>query len=197
MYSLTTNEQLAELGEELKDRFGQHPVELQNLLGAVRVRLTAGELGFSKVVVGRESVDLEFLPDSRKSFYESESFQVLMNEISHWKEPRLALTQPGKSLHLTARIHEKENQIEAAAGFLRALADSVNSVQSAHLVAATLPPDVRQALINASNQAYIAGMNHALIVGTIVLAVAAVFVILFLPAKIRHNDEIPVRAKSV
>ena len=125
MYSLTTNEQLAELGEELKDRFGQHPVELQHLLGAVRVRLTAGELGFSKVVVGRESVEIEFPPETRKSFYESESFQVLMNEISHWKEPRLALTQPGKTLRLTARLHDKESQIEAAAGFLRALADSV------------------------------------------------------------------------
>jgi hypothetical protein len=34
------------------------------------------------------------------------------------------------------------------------------------------------------------GMDHALIVGAVVLAIAALFVTIFLPSQIRHHEDI-------
>ena len=129
MYVLTTHEQLLELGEELKDRFGPHPVELRHLLDAVRVRLMAGALGFKKVAVGKMSVDVEFPPDTQKTFYEGKDFQILMNEISSWKDTPLSLVQTEKALRLTARFPGKEDLIVAAAGFFERLADRIKNVR--------------------------------------------------------------------
>jgi EmrB/QacA subfamily drug resistance transporter len=78
------------------------------------------------------------------------------------------------------------------------LALSENSVQGAHQVAQTLGnAALAQTLTNLSNQAYVLGMQHALIVGVIVLLGAAVFTLRFLPATVRRQEEQPVGNSEV
>ena len=130
MYALSTHEQLQELGEELKDRFGTHPIQVQNLFNAVRVRLVAASLGFRKGLMGKHTIEIEFPPDSDTAFYESPTFQRLTNEISSWKDKNVRLKQDEKVLKLVVRFVEgqtAENPIEAAIRFLRDLETTVKS----------------------------------------------------------------------
>jgi hypothetical protein len=71
------------------------------------------------------------------------------------------------------------------------LATSQSSVEGAHLVAAALNnPDVAHSLITTANQAYVVGMNQALIVGAFVLIGASLFALRFLPAQVRRSEEV-------
>ncbi len=73
------------------------------------------------------------------------------------------------------------------------LASSENSVQAAHLVAAALTnSDTAHSLISAADQAYVVGMNQALIFGAIVLIAASLFVLRFLPSQVRKSEEMAV-----
>jgi hypothetical protein len=70
---------------------------------------------------------------------------------------------------------------------------SQSSVQAAHIVAATMSnANAAQSLISAADQAYVTGMNQALIVGAAVLAGASLFALRFLPSQVRRTEEVPV-----
>lgn len=121
MYALSTHEQLLELGEELKDRFGPYPPQVDSLLNAVRVRLAAANLGFKKVLMGKQRIEIEFPDDSEPSFYEGDGFQDLMTEISHWKSRGVHLKEESKSLRLIFELRDDRqlaDPIGAALGFL-------------------------------------------------------------------------------
>lgn len=110
LYSLSTEKELGEVAAELVDRFGEHPVEVQNLINLVRIRLKASALGFRKVNIDASGMQIEFPPESEKSFYESESFQNLMTFISTRRDRKTSLSQNGKSLTLASKF--KENNLE-------------------------------------------------------------------------------------
>jgi EmrB/QacA subfamily drug resistance transporter len=70
---------------------------------------------------------------------------------------------------------------------------SQNSVQAAHLVAASLSNSSAAAsLISAADQAYVDGMSQALIVGAVVLIGASLFALRFLPSQVLRTEEVPV-----
>jgi EmrB/QacA subfamily drug resistance transporter len=72
------------------------------------------------------------------------------------------------------------------------LALSQNSVQAAHIVAATMSnSSAAQSLISAADQAYVTGMSQALIVGAVVLIGASLFALRFLPSQVRRTEEVP------
>jgi transcription-repair coupling factor (superfamily II helicase) len=130
MYELSTHEQLLELGEELKDRFGPHPAQVRNLLNAVQVRLAAAAFGFRKVTMGRNNVEIEFPAESDTTFYESQKFQELMTEISHWKSRGVYLKQDDKLLKLILRLQDDDrvaDPIAAALNFFRELDQKLKS----------------------------------------------------------------------
>jgi transcription-repair coupling factor (superfamily II helicase) len=131
MYALTSAEQLAELGEELKDRFGPHPTEVQNLLNAVRVRLAAAKIGFTKVWMGKASVDIEFPPETATAFYEANDFQTLMTEISNWKGRNVFLKQDDKALKLTVKSSDNGSPIDAAIRLLNELSRRIKEASNA------------------------------------------------------------------
>jgi transcription-repair coupling factor (superfamily II helicase) len=93
LYGLQTEEQLREVADELKDRFGKYPEEVQNLFSVVSIRLTAGKIGFRKVTVSARELEADFPPESDTTFYESESFQSLMTVISRMKGKGSGLRQ--------------------------------------------------------------------------------------------------------
>ena len=70
------------------------------------------------------------------------------------------------------------------------LASSESSVEAAHIVAATLNNSTTaHSLITVADQAYVVGMNQALIVGAVVLIGAALFALRFLPSQVRRSEE--------
>jgi len=104
LYGLEKEEQLKEIAEELVDRFGAPPPEVELLYDVVRIRLTAGALGFRRVRISETEFEAEFPPESDTRFYESDDFQLLMTSISHMSGGVGGLRQEGSSLTFLAKF---------------------------------------------------------------------------------------------
>jgi transcription-repair coupling factor (superfamily II helicase) len=136
LYALQTDEQLREVAEELKDRFGKHPEEVMNLFAVVRIRLLAAKLGFRKVTISLREMEADFPPESEVRFYEGEAFQSLMTVISRMKGKGAGLRQAGTALKFYAKIDPNSRfPLESA---LRILANLLEN--RAALVTPAEPP---------------------------------------------------------
>jgi len=129
LYALQTEDQLREVAEELKDRFGKYPLEVQNLFSVVNIRLTAAKLGFKKVTVSPQDLEADFPPASDTGFYETESFQSLMTVISRMKGKGAGLRQTGNALKFFAKLdHHDEIPLESALLILNTLFENRNAI---------------------------------------------------------------------
>lgn len=124
LFALSTDEQLQEVRDEMLDRFGKFPGEIEHLFGMVRIRLTAATCGFVKVSIHGDLMEAGFPPESNTAFYESPRFQHLMTSISGMKKRGAALRQVGKVLKLTLSLGPLPNpsaKLDKALEFLREL----------------------------------------------------------------------------
>jgi transcription-repair coupling factor (superfamily II helicase) len=113
LYGVASREQLEEVGTELRDRFGPHPPEVENLFALILLKLAAQKIGFVKVSVTGVTMEADFPPESDTGFYGSELFQSLMTGISGMRAAGVALKQTGKTLKLTARLRPGEELTHA------------------------------------------------------------------------------------
>jgi transcription-repair coupling factor (superfamily II helicase) len=113
LYKTIQEEELVSMREELKDRFGEYPEEVENLFQLVELRLLVSRAGFPKVSL-KENVLTITLPDeSNKQFYglpadqagetndDNSPFQRLMKKIAHEKKKDVQMKQVGKDLQLS------------------------------------------------------------------------------------------------
>ncbi|MGA9120414.1 MAG: transcription-repair coupling factor [Bacteroidota bacterium] len=98
LYALETEEQIREISDELRDRFGNPPDEVELLYDVVRIKLLAGKIGFRRVRISEKSLEAEFPPDSDTQFYESDDFQLLMTAVSRGSGRTSGLRQEGSTL---------------------------------------------------------------------------------------------------
>jgi transcription-repair coupling factor (superfamily II helicase) len=104
LYALSSTEQLLEVQEEMQDRFGRFPEETRNLFGMVRLRLAAAKIGFRKVSVKGNQLEADFPPESEKDFYEGETFQNIMTQISQMQKKTATLRQEGNTLKFRVQL---------------------------------------------------------------------------------------------
>jgi transcription-repair coupling factor (superfamily II helicase) len=102
LYSVATVEQLEEVALELKDRFGTHPSEVENLFAVIKIRLAAARLGFKKVNVSDGKMEIEFPPEIQKHFYDRKEVQHIMEHKAHEQSVEVSLKRVGKTLSLSA-----------------------------------------------------------------------------------------------
>lgn len=108
LYRARSEDELTGLREELRDRFGEYPVEVEHLFGLVALRLLASQCGFPKVML-RATTMVMTLPDaSVEEFYgtvndTNSPFQGIMHGISGGVIRNVQLRERGKelSLHFT------------------------------------------------------------------------------------------------
>ncbi len=103
LYGVKSPEQLKEIADEMRDRFGVLPTEVEHLLEVIRLKLAAGSVGFTRVNVSGNLVEIEFPPESTTRFYESELFQQMMARIGDMRAEGVSLRQEGGTLKLKAR----------------------------------------------------------------------------------------------
>ena len=109
LYKATTEEELRSMREELKDRFGEYPEEVENLFQLVELRMLTSRAGFPKVSL-KENVLTITLPDeSNKQFYgetseDNSPFQRLIKKIALEKRKDVQLKQAGKELTLQIKL---------------------------------------------------------------------------------------------
>ncbi len=117
LYKAQTLEDVQLLRDELKDRFGEYPEEVENLLLMVETKTIAGAIGLRKVELEGTEVRLLLPPTEDKLFYEGMEglvapFQRIMETISGMKNIQPRLKEEGTQLKLVATIGESASSRE-------------------------------------------------------------------------------------
>ncbi|MBS4029102.1 MAG: transcription-repair coupling factor [Ignavibacteriales bacterium] len=110
--SIHTENELQKFREELFDRFGKFPDEVEHLLQLVEIRITAAKIGFVKIEMKKEKLLFQFPDESNKEFYEGEVFQKIITRVGLSKNKKLRLQQNEKELKLEIFMPHAESGSE-------------------------------------------------------------------------------------
>jgi transcription-repair coupling factor (superfamily II helicase) len=109
LYSVASVDEIQAMRDELRDRFGEYPEEVENLFGVVELKTLASHIGFIKVELLRNQLSLFLPPPEEERFYESADgsippFQEIMAHMTDVRRYRAHLKQDGKQLKLLATL---------------------------------------------------------------------------------------------
>ncbi len=90
---------LTSFAEELKDRFGTVPQQVEELFTTIRCRSIAIELGFEKLILKKEQLRLYFISDPDSAYFQSDIFNHILNYIQT-RTNNARLKQVGKNFML-------------------------------------------------------------------------------------------------
>lgn len=80
--SCNTPQQLEEFKAMLKDRFGDIPLETEDLIQSLKLRWEASTLGFEKLILKNGKMLATFVSNPNHSFYKSPVFEKIINFIA-------------------------------------------------------------------------------------------------------------------
>ena len=81
MDNLKNEEELQQFAEQLKDRFGPLPRQVQELIISFRLRWLAEKMGLERLVIKSNKMIGYFIADPQSPFYETEVFTLVLNHI--------------------------------------------------------------------------------------------------------------------
>ncbi|PKH49891.1 transcription-repair coupling factor [Tenacibaculum sp. Bg11-29] len=81
--SLTKEEELVEFENQITDRFGEYPTQVQDLLDSVRIKWFAKELGLEKIILKQKRMIGYFVSDQQSGFYQTEGFTKMLKYVQH------------------------------------------------------------------------------------------------------------------
>ncbi len=110
--SLTSDEQLEQFAVQLKDRFGELPTQVWDLIEMIKLREIAKQLGFEKIVMKNSSFAAYFPDEKKQAYYQSELFSKILAFVQR-NAQRCKLKQTPKSLilgvqHIAGIAHAKK-----------------------------------------------------------------------------------------
>jgi transcription-repair coupling factor (superfamily II helicase) len=97
---IETEEELVDFENKLTDRFGKIPTPAEALLGIVRIKWPATDMGIEKILLKNNLLIANFVSDPESSFYRSPVFISLMNYVNR-KQKHMNVKQKGTKLSLT------------------------------------------------------------------------------------------------
>ncbi|RYZ39917.1 MAG: transcription-repair coupling factor, partial [Sphingobacteriales bacterium] len=98
---LESEEELQMFADELKDRFGPVPRQVEELFTTLRCRWMAKDLGFEKMILKNRQLRLYFISNPDSPYFESEVFNHIMGYIQT-QTNNAKLKQVGKNFMLIA-----------------------------------------------------------------------------------------------
>ncbi|MCD6598908.1 MAG: transcription-repair coupling factor, partial [Bacteroidales bacterium] len=98
--NLKSDEEVEKYRKELADRFGELPVQTQELLNIVKLRKLARELGFEKIILKREGLILNFISSQDSPYFRSSVFSNILSVIQK-KPAKYAMKERNKKLMLS------------------------------------------------------------------------------------------------
>lgn len=108
LYEIKSNSQLADLRQELIDKYGKLPKETENLLFVVKLRSAAVKTGLEKIIIKPSKIILVFPEESNEQYYK-EAFPTVLDYLQTIEN---TILKQGK-LRLTCEIEIKDRN-EAA-----------------------------------------------------------------------------------
>jgi len=98
---LESEKDLAGFEDELRDRFGELPVQAQDLLNSMRIKWTAAHMGLERVVMKKKRMVGYFISDQESSFYQGPVFgQILSYAQQHPERVKMKEKQTRNGLRL-------------------------------------------------------------------------------------------------
>ena len=99
--TLKTEEELKVFESEIKDRFGELPVSVVDLLNSVRVKWIATSIGLEKIVMKKGRFIGYFINDQKSGFYQSDQFTKVLQFVQmHPTECKMKEKQTRTGLRL-------------------------------------------------------------------------------------------------
>lgn len=117
-----SEEELQQMRDELLDRFGPIPRQVEDLFITVRCRKLAVELGFERLLLKNESLKCSFINRPDSPYFESETFKQILSFIQT-ETNKARLKQVGRLFLL---IVDKVNTMEGLYTFLKRINDFVH-----------------------------------------------------------------------
>ncbi len=129
LYDARTEEELQSMRDELKDRFGNYPEEVENLFLTVGIKILAQQAGFQRIELRENQLRLNFSPEENREFYGADGdsvgrFQAIMAKLPGLQQYRSQLKQQGKRLWLDSVLGQNrstEERLKEARVVLEAL----------------------------------------------------------------------------
>lgn len=81
--NMNTEEEVAAFAARLKDRFGEPPLEGQELMRIVSLRILARKLGIEKVTLKKKKMNLYLVANVESPYYQSTAFDKLISYVQH------------------------------------------------------------------------------------------------------------------
>jgi transcription-repair coupling factor (superfamily II helicase) len=118
--------------EELVDRFGEYPEEVENLLKLVELRLLASRAKFSQVSLKDGKLTITLPDESNQQFYGTQDqldapFQRIMAKVAGEYKTRAKLRQEGKALTLEFSLKPDSDDPQRIAQARAILEDMINA----------------------------------------------------------------------
>jgi transcription-repair coupling factor (superfamily II helicase) len=111
--------ELAVFAQNMKDRFGKIPKEVNELFDGLRIRWLAKKTGFERIILKSGKLRCYFIDNPHSPYYESGIFTKVMQHIQESKK-RCTLKQSGNNLIL---IYENVHTMHEAEKLMEKLAD--------------------------------------------------------------------------
>lgn len=116
LYAVVSLEEVQGMREELRDRFGAYPEEVEHLFAIVELKTIASRLGLTKLDLSNRQLNLFFPPAEAKDFYEGTDgteapFQKIMSRLTELKQYRSSLKQKGKQLKLMVTMEGEKDPL--------------------------------------------------------------------------------------
>jgi transcription-repair coupling factor (superfamily II helicase) len=100
--TITTEEGLVKFADDLKDRFGELPPQLVQLMYVVRLRREAILMGFERIVMKNSVMLIYFVSNQQSPYYSTPVFANILNYIN--SQPKnMQVTEQNKKLLLKIR----------------------------------------------------------------------------------------------
>ncbi len=124
MFSLLRIEELKEIKEEMKDRFGRIPQVVERLFLTAELKYYASLALFGKITLSRKSI-IFMLPEANNEVYYHKKFQLLMELVFKKYSALVKFKQSKKAMYLTAPNNFKspESAILFAINFSREVSE--------------------------------------------------------------------------
>ncbi len=139
LYASADRTAIDEIRNELRDRFGEYPDEVEHLFRIVEIKALAAKIGFSKIEIADTTLNLSFPPSEQQTFYEARGketapFQKIINSLPLLKDFQPKLSQDKSRLKLTASLREKVPQkiLDAVYVFIHRLSEILTDDKPHH-----------------------------------------------------------------
>lgn len=100
--NLSNDKDIDRTRESLKDRFGDIPVETENLFDVVKIRNLGGKLGFEKIIIKNGMMIMFFISNPMSQYYKTKVFADVLSKVGA-NERRFNLKQTEGKLKIVTR----------------------------------------------------------------------------------------------